>query len=96
MKIVNGYHYFHKLYYFRSTSFKVAAFYTSLNKYHEVVTPEIIILCKKLWRARGPRAVEFFIYLLIYSNKLAYLQLLTVLIYGSNPPKSHEEDHLNV
>ena len=33
---------------------------------------------------------EFLIYLLIYSNKLAYLQLITVLIYGNSPPKSPE------
>ena len=24
-----------------------------------------------------------------YSNKLAYLQLITVLTYGSSPPKNH-------
>ena len=30
---------------------------------------------------------EFLIYLLIYSNKLAYLQLTTVLVYRSSPPK---------
>ena len=36
------------------------------------------------------------IYLLIYSNKLTHLQLITVLVYGSSPPKSHEEGNLNV
>ena len=30
----------------------------------------------------------YLIYLLIYSNKLAYLQLITVLVYRSSPPKS--------
>ena len=30
----------------------------------------------------------FLISLLIYSNKLAYLQLITVLVYRSSPPKS--------
>ena len=30
---------------------------------------------------------ELLIYLLIYSNKLAYLQLIPVLVYRSNPPK---------
>ena len=38
---------------------------------------------------------EILIYLLIYSNKLAYLQLVTVLVYGSSFPKSHEQDYLN-
>ena len=39
---------------------------------------------------------EFLIYLLIYSNKLAYLQLITVLVYRSSPPKSNEQGYLNV
>ena len=43
------------------------------------------MLCKKTMGA-GDR--EFLIYLLIYSNKLAYLQLITVLVYRSSPPKS--------
>ena len=30
---------------------------------------------------------EFLIYILIYSTKLAYLQLIPVLVYGSSPPK---------
>ena len=38
---------------------------------------------------------EFLIYLLIYSNKLAYLQLITVLVYGNSSPKNHEQDYLN-
>ena len=38
---------------------------------------------------------EFLIYLLIYSNKLAYLLLITVLVYGNSPPKSHEQGYLN-
>ena len=38
---------------------------------------------------------ESLIYLLIYSNKLAYLQLITVLVYRSSSPKSHEQDYLN-
>ena len=37
---------------------------------------------------------EFFIYLFIYSNKLAYLQLVTVLVYGSSPLKSHQQGYL--
>ena len=43
----------------------------------------------------GAKDREFFIYLLIYSNKLAYLQLITVLDYGSSPPKSHKQRYLN-
>ena len=39
---------------------------------------------------------EFLIYLLIYSNKLAYLQLITVLVFRSTPPKSHEQGYLNL
>ena len=38
---------------------------------------------------------EVLIYLLIYSNKLAHLQQLTVLAYGNSPPKSHEKGYLN-
>ena len=38
---------------------------------------------------------EFLIYLLIYSNKLAYVKLTTVLIYVSIPPKGHEQSYLN-
>ena len=38
---------------------------------------------------------EFLIYLLIYSNKLAYLQLIKVLVYRGSSPKSHEQGYLN-
>ena len=38
---------------------------------------------------------EFLRYLSIYSNKLAYLQLWTVLVYGNSPPKTHEKGYLN-
>ena len=35
-----------------------------------------------------PAAVNFWCtYLLMYSNKLVYLKLVTVLIYGSSPSK---------
>ena len=37
----------------------------------------------------------FLIYSLIYSNKLAYLQLIKVLVYGKSPPNSHEKCNLN-
>ena len=38
------------------------------------------------------------IYSLIYlnnSNKFAYVELLTVLVYANSPPKSHEKGYLN-
>ena len=38
---------------------------------------------------------KFLIYSLLHSNNLAYLQLITVLVYGSSPPKSHEKDCVN-
>ena len=38
---------------------------------------------------------ELLIYSLIYSNKLVYLQLITVPVYGNSPPKSHEKGYLN-
>ena len=59
-----------------------------------IFTPVVVILCKKLQRARGPDG-EFFIYLQIYSNKLAYFQLITVLVQRNSPPKSHQKDCLN-
>ena len=37
----------------------------------------------------------FFLHLLIYSNKLACLQLIKVLVYRSSPPKSYEQGYLN-
>ena len=43
----------------------------------------------------GAGDLEILIYLLAYSNKLAYLQLITVLVYGNSSPKSHEQDYLN-
>ena len=37
---------------------------------------------------------EILIYLLIYSKKLAYLQLvITVLVYGNSSPKCHEQGY---
>ena len=38
---------------------------------------------------------DFFIRLLIYSNKLAYLHVITVLFYGNSPLKNQEEGYLN-
>ena len=43
----------------------------------------------------GGEDCEFFIYLLIYSNKLAYLQQVAVLVYASSSPKSHQQGYLN-
>ena len=82
-KIVNGYNYF----YIIIILAKLAAFSTTWNKYLEVVSPEVVILCKKLWRTKGARDHEFLMHLLIYSNELVYLQLTVVLIYGRSPPK---------
>ena len=49
------------------------------------------MLYKNLWRREAARDREFLIYLLIYSRK----QLITVLVYRSSPPKSHEQGYLN-
>ena len=43
---------------------------------------------------RGAGDGEILIYLLIYLNKLAYLQLIKVLLCGNSSPKSHEQDYL--
>ena len=56
-KIVNGYNYFRKLKLF--WQYKLVAFSTSWNKYHEVVTPKVVILCKKLSWTRGSGTVNF-------------------------------------
>ena len=84
-KIVNGCNYFCKLQLF--SQYKLAAFSTSRNKYHEIVTPVVVILCKNLWRARGLGTVNFLIYPLTCSKKLAYLQIITVSFYGNNSSK---------
>ena len=49
---------------------------------------------KKTIVREGADDRKFLIYLLIYSNELAYLQLITVLVYGSSTPKSHEQGYL--
>ena len=53
------------------------------------------MLCKKTMAFEGVGDREFLIYLLIYSIKLAYLQLVTVLVYRSSPPKRHGKGYLN-
>ena len=54
------------------------------------------MLMEKTMVSEGAVNRQVFIYLLIYSNKLAYLQLITVLVYRSSPPKSHEQGYLNL
>ena len=58
--------------------------------HHEVVTPEV-----KNYGTWGGGDLEFFKYLLIHSNKLTYLQLITVLVYENSSPESHEQGYLN-
>ena len=71
----------------------LAAFSASWNKCLEVVSPDVVILCKTLWCA-GDREIS--IYLLKYSDKLGYLQQISVLVDGSSPPKSHKQGYLNL
>ena len=51
---------------------------------------------KKTMAYEGAADCEILIYLLIYLNKSAYMQLITVLVYGNSSPKSHEQDYLNL
>ena len=51
VEVVNGCNYFRKLF----SHYKLAALFTSLNKYHNVVTPDVVILCKKYYGTRGDR-----------------------------------------
>ena len=46
---------------------------------------------KKSMARKGAGDLEFLICLLIYSNKLAYLRILKVLVYRSSPPKSYKQ-----
>ena len=41
VEVVNGCNYFRKLF----SHYKLAALFTSLNKYHNVVTPDVVIIC---------------------------------------------------
>ena len=36
-----------------------------------------------------------YMHICIYSNKSSYFQLITVLFYGSSPPKNHGQNFLN-
>ena len=58
---VNGYNYFLKLF----SQYKLAAVFASWNKYHKVVNPDVVILCKKAMAREGAEEREFLIYLLI-------------------------------
>ena len=91
VKVISGYNYFCNLF----LQNKLAAFFTSWNKYQKVVTPDVVILFRKNMARKGAEEREFLIYLLIYSNKFLHLQLITILVRGRSPPKSHEQDYLN-
>ena len=75
--------------------YKLAAFSASWEKYHEVVTPVIVIICEKTMVREVARDRETLIYLLIYSNKLASLQLIAVLVYENSSTKSHKQYYIN-
>ena len=88
-KIVNSYNYFYSI---------------SLSRclLHEIIFLIQIqfllqsqLFYEKGYARRGGWDCAFLIYLLIYSNKLAYLQLITVLVQGSGPFKSHKQVYLN-
>ena len=63
--------------------------------YHEVVSPEVFILCKKNMAREETVDCNFLINSLIYLNKLAYLPLITISVYVNSPPESHEKDYSN-
>ena len=56
-EIVNCCHYFRKLQFF--SQYKIATFSTSLNKYHEIVTPEVVMVLWWLSCARELGTVNF-------------------------------------
>ena len=51
-----------------------------------IFTQDLAVLCKKLCPVNLYMICESVD--IQYSNKLAYLQLITVLVYGSSPPES--------
>ena len=65
-----------------------------LHEINEVVTPELFY-AKKNYDARGCRGPQNFDIPIDISNKLAYLQLITVSVYGNGSPKRHVQDYLN-
>ena len=53
-------------------------------------------LCKKTMVPGSFGGREFwYTYFQVYLNELAYLQLMTVLVYWNSPPKSLEQSYLN-
>ena len=91
-KIVNAYNYFHNI------SFSCSLLYEkNVNFYHAglIFTTELFIWCKISMWPEGTSGCEFLISLFLISSKLAYLQITTVLTYGSSPLKSHEQNYLN-
>ena len=54
--IINGYNYFRKLF----SQYKFPVFFISLIKYHKVVTPDVVILCKESYGTRGGRGTWVF------------------------------------
>ena len=86
----NGYNFFlqYQLFTF-STLWKL-----NRNFYSTVLTftPEIFHRCKQVLSLRKPGTANCsYTYSLMYSSKLAYLQLITVLVYGSSPLKNQEQ-----
>ena len=82
LRVVNGYNYF------IITFSKLAPFPTLWNKYLEVVSTEAVSYSMQKTMAReGIGDHEFLIFLLIYSSKLAYLQLITVWFIEAVLPK---------
>ena len=79
--------------------FKAIIIFTNYDYFRKACCVEVNILRQFLQRqlcyvknygARWGGGRGFLIYSSVYSNKLAYLQLITVLVYGSSPPNSHE------
>ena len=50
----------------------------------------------KAMAGEGARDHQFLINFLIYSNKLAYLQLIAILVYISSVPKTNGQGYLNL
>ena len=91
-KIINCYSFFANQDHFCSISLPRSLRYET-NMMRWLLKMQIFYV--KNYGAREVVGLEFLIYLLIYSEKLAYLQVITVLVYGSSPLKSHERGYLN-
>ena len=55
MKVVGSFNIFRKLF----SEYKLAVFFTSWNKYPKVVTPDVVIICKKTMAREGAEEGEF-------------------------------------